>query len=313
MVALKVPELVQRKAHTLGANGAAWLNHVAQLVDHLAQQWAFSPNQVLHGGSESLVLSVTLHDGSLAVLKLGLPGVCDCAHEAAVLQLAQGRGYVHIFGFDQTCNALLLEQLGPQLAQAQLSTQQQLEIMCATMRAAWIKVHPAFACVTGAEKAHSLATFIESLWHELHQPCTEVTKILAQTFARERAAAFDSLTSVLVHGDVHEQNVLRSATDHTYKLIDPDGMWAEPALDVGILMRSLNTELLAADTLALGQARCAMLAQFTGIEQRAIWQWGFIERVSTGLLLLQLGLEDEGQQTLAVADVWSRARIAWNS
>lgn len=36
-----------------------------------------------------------------------------------------------------------------------------------------------------------------------------------------------------------------------------------------------------------------------------IWQWGFIERVSTGLVLLQLGLEALGREFLQVADLWA--------
>ena len=88
-----------------------------------------------------------------------------------------------------------------------------------------------------------------------------------------------------------------------YKFVDPDGLFAEPAYDLGILMRGWNEELLAGDTLALGRARCAMLAELTGVDGEAIWQWGFIERVSTGLLLTQLGLPD-ARDTLAIAERW---------
>jgi streptomycin 6-kinase len=34
----------------------------------------------------------------------------------------------------------------------------------------------------------------------------------------------------------------------------------------------------------------------------AIWQWAFIERVSTGLFLLRLGHRQEARQYLAAAD-----------
>jgi streptomycin 6-kinase len=42
----------------------------------------------------------------------------------------------------------------------------------------------------------------------------------------------------------------------------------------------------------------------TGVPADAIWEWGFIERVSTGLYLLQLGVEDEGRAMLSVAEAW---------
>ena len=50
----------------------------------------------------------------------------------------------------------------------------------------------------------------------------------------------------------------------------------------------------------------------TSTDERAIWQWGFMERVSTGLLFLQIGMKQVGVQTLAVADIWSNPSISWN-
>ena len=77
-------------------------------------------------------------------------------------------------------------------------------------------------------------------------------------------------------------------------------------------MRGWNDELLVGDAITLGQARCRTLASLTGIDERAIWQWGFIERVSTGLLMLQIGMTQSGVRTLAVADLWANASISWN-
>ena len=86
-----------------------------------------------------------------------------------------------------------------------------------------------------------------------------------------------------------------------------EGLFAEPAYDLGILMRGWNDELVAGDALQLGRLRCAFLSSLTGIEQRAIWQWGFIERVSTGLLMMQLGMAAEARAMLEVAERWSSA------
>jgi streptomycin 6-kinase len=64
--------------------------------------------------------------------------------------------------------------------------------------------------------------------------------------------------------------------------------------------------LLTGDPLTLGRLRRARLAALTGADAEAIWQWGFIERVSTGLLCLRVGL-DGGADMLAVADAWAGA------
>ncbi|MGB0092162.1 MAG: hypothetical protein WBP81_06475 [Solirubrobacteraceae bacterium] len=47
------------------------------------------------------------------------------------------------------------------------------------------------------------------------------------------------------------------------------------------------------------------LSQLTGVDAQPIWQCGFIERVSTGLLALRVGREALGRCMLAVAEVFA--------
>ena len=86
------------------------------------------------------------------------------------------------------------------------------------------------------------------------------------------------------------------------KFVDPDGLFAEKACDLAVPMRDWSSELLKGDTCSLARERCELLAELSGVESRAIWQWGFIERVSTGLHMLQIGLKTEGAESLVVAD-----------
>ncbi len=44
------------------------------------------------------------------------------------------------------------------------------------------------------------------------------------------------------------------------------------------------------------------LARHTGLDATAIWEWGVVERVSTGLWCTQIGLQPTGRQMLAAAD-----------
>jgi streptomycin 6-kinase len=81
----------------------------------------------------------------------------------------------------------------------------------------------------------------------------------------------------------------------------------ERAYDLGILMREWGAELMAGDPLVLGRRRCQHLARLSGAAPEAIWQWGFIERTSTGLLLLELGRDEWAHEFLTVADVWAGA------
>jgi streptomycin 6-kinase len=85
--------------------------------------------------------------------------------------------------------------------------------------------------------------------------------------------------------------------------VDPDGLFAERACDLAVPMREYSRELLdAADPAAAARERCAYLSRLTAVEPRAIWEWGFMERVSTGLLCLRIGLEPIGREMLTVAE-----------
>jgi len=133
----------------------------------------------------------------------------------------------------------------------------------------------------------------------------------ALSFAQARARACDPEIAVLVHGDAHNGNTLQtlsqnSQTPSSFKLIDPDGLVAEAAYDLGVLMRGWIDELTA-DPVRLGLERCAYLSHLTGADTQATWQWGFIQCMSTGLLLIRVGQEPSGIQMLKVAEAWTRA------
>jgi len=125
------------------------------------------------------------------------------------------------------------------------------------------------------------------------------------TGAERRAAAFDPDVRVLVHGDAHDHNTLQVPGTAAFKFVDPDGLNAEPACDLAVPMREWSAELLAGDPLELGLVPCVRLSELTGVEAQAIWEWGAMERLSTGLLATKLGYQPMGREMLAVADAWA--------
>jgi streptomycin 6-kinase len=49
--------------------------------------------------------------------------------------------------------------------------------------------------------------------------------------------------------------------------------------------------------------RARWLARRCGLDATAIWEWGVVERVSTGLLATRIGLQPVGREMLATADL----------
>jgi streptomycin 6-kinase len=232
-----------------------------------------------------------------AVLKLLVPRSRDAArHEITVLRLVGGEGCARLLRHDDGRGALLLERLGPSMRDLGLPFEERQEQLCRTAMRLWRPAADA-GLPTGAEKGRWLIERISTLWEELDRPCREAAVDHAVACAERRIAAHDDERAVLVHGDVHQWNALQA--DGGFKLVDPDGLLAEAEYDLGILMREDPVELLLGDP----EDRASRLAARTGLDARAIWEWGVVERVSTGLLGVQVGLEPVAGEMLHAADV----------
>ena len=301
----RLPEAVRKRVAASGEPGRRWQQGLDETVARLAERWQLRIDEILADGSESLVLAVRRADGGEAVLKLCILGVAEFEGEARTYQLAKGRGVALRHAASPRHGALLLERLGASVARLDWPVAAQIDAICAALKDLW-QASAVVGLMTGAEKARWLADFIDDTWQRLASPCAKRTRGRALDFAAERADAHTAAASVLVHGDAHAHNTLivpgfGGAPGSPCKLVDPDGLFAEPACDLAVPMREWS-EALRPDPVRLARERCGYLAESCATDERAIWQWGFMERVSTGLHLLALGFDAEGREMLEIAD-----------
>jgi streptomycin 6-kinase len=288
---VEIPRVVREKALAVGAG--AWVDELPALIRTIEIDWEITLGRTYRHATEALVAEATCSDGTPAVLKLIIPRGGDAvAHETTVLRLAAGEGCPRLLREDVARSALLLERLGRPLYELQLPTRRRHEILVAAAARIW-RPAPECGLPTGAAKARWLADFISTMWEELDRPCNECTVEHALACANRRAEAHRDETAVLVHGDVHQWNAL--AASRGFKLVDPDGLHAQPEYDLGIIMREdpLDGDL---------RERARWLADQTGLDATAIWEWGVVERVSTGLLGTRVGLQPVARQMLVAAD-----------
>jgi streptomycin 6-kinase len=291
---IQLPEVVRQKAFAAGAR--EWLDDLPLLVASLEQEWGIAVGDAYSDSTEALVAAATCEDGTPAVLKLLVPRSDDAAaNEITVLRLTAGEGCVRLLRDDASRGALLLERLGPSLHELELPILRRHEILFSTAMRVW-RPAPGCGLPTGAAKCRWLADFITATWEELDHPCSEHAVDHALACARRRAEAHRDEQAVLVHGDVHQWNALQAPDG--FKLVDPDGLHAEAEYDLGIIMREDPLDLLDGDP----HERARWLAARTGLDAVAIWEWGVVERVSTGLLGTKVGLQPVAGQMLAVAD-----------
>ncbi len=291
---LDIPEAVRAKAMTAGVGD--WLDALPGLIHELETDWSMTVGAPYDEGTEAYVAAAELGDGTPAVLKLVVPrDDHSTRNEVTVLQLADGRGCAKLLRHDLDRDALLMERLGPSMHRLGLPLAERQRLLTDAASQLW-RPAPGSGLPTGADKAQWLIDHILKSWDELDRPCSERAVEHAVACAERRLAAHDDERAVLVHGDVHEWNALRA--DRGFKLVDPDGLVAEPEYDLGVLMREDPLELLEGDP----RERAERLAGWCGLDAEAVWEWGVVERVSTGLVATRIGLQPIGSQMLSAAD-----------
>jgi streptomycin 6-kinase len=298
VVRLDVPDTVRNYALAEGC--AAWLEELPTLVQSLARDWSLTIGPTLFGGHAAFVAEATTFGGTRAVLKVGVPAnrrQLRC--EAAVLRLADGDGCAQLLRDDLDRDALLLERLGPAMYEVVADHGIRHDTLCDLATRLWRPVSDNTDLPTGADRAHEYAELLPRLWQVTGRPCSQATIDDAVECAERRFRAHDDRLAVLVHGDVHDANALMGA-DGTFKLIDPDGLRAEPACDLGTIARA-NPDV--GDDL---RARAERLALRTGVDTTAIWEWGTVYRVIGGLHSRRVGFQPFGDQLLAEADRLTR-------
>src|SRR4051812_2299486 len=297
-VMLDIPDEVWNKV--IADGNAAWLDELPSVVESLAQQWSLTIGLTLSGGHAAFVVEATLADGTAAVLKVGVPGTRHkLGREAVALRLAQGDGCATLLRDDLDCDALLLERLGAAMYDVVPDPAVRHDLLCDLASRLWRPIDAGVDLPSGADVAREYAELLPRLWEETGRSCSQAIVDDALGCIERRGRAHDDGRAVLVHGDVHELNALQTA-DGTYKLIDPDGLRAEPACDLGTIVRC-NPDL--GDDL---RARTQRLADRTGVDATAIWEWGTIHRVVSGLYSRRIGYQPFGDLLLAEADRLTR-------
>lgn len=254
--------------------GARWLSDLPGTIAALEDRWGITVGARLTGGTASYVATAVTATGEPAVVKISVPGVYF-DREVRTLRAAAGRGYVRLLAADLDRDAALLEALGGSLTDSGLPPEGQLAVLADLLPLAWVIPRSGLA---PTDKAADLAEFVGSF--DRSAVVDEALRC-----AERRSAAYDPYRCVVVHGDAAAANVLRRPGDG-WVFVDPDGFVGDPAYDRGVAVRDWCAELLAApDPRTLLRSYCLLL----GGDPDATWDWGFLERVSTGLYLASLG------------------------
>ena len=302
---LDVPPLVRERATSNGVAGQRWLDDLPELVAALADKLGARARSLLSGRDRRIRCRrrPTGRDEP-CVLKVAMPLDMDdgdsFARSVLVHQLAGGRGCAELLDHDMArrrCCSSGSVRTSTISDCPSPSSWRPSPRRCGSSGDRWQRTA---ACPPVRRRLRGWPAYITTSWQELGRPCGRDVIDRALAYCDERAAAFVPSAAVLVHGDAHGWNTLDAGAG-TFKFVDPEGLLSERAHDLAVPMREYNRPLLAGDTRRLVRERAELLASWCEVDPEPVWQWGFIERVSTGLANVRDFAGDDGMAFLEVA------------
>lgn len=297
---MDVPEALQRNVLGVwGEDGRAWLQRLPLLVDEVTHAWGLELEQPF-SMTFHWVFAVRRDDDTPAVLKLAPPGSDHQAVEAAALSSWDGQGAVRLLRRDPLRGALLLQRADPGTPVRELLPARDDEatgVLAAVMR----MLHQAPVPETGVPPLTSLrGTFERYLRaHSADEP-------LPRRLVERALGLFDALNTdvqapVLLHGDLHHDNVLRDdATAAGWLAIDPHGWIGDPGFDVGPMLYNPDPYQRSDALLALVPQRVERLADALDMSADRVAGWGLVTAVLSQLWSVEDG-DPVGGRPLDVA------------
>lgn len=205
----------------LGRPWGEWLDRLPGLVAGLTDEWELNYDGHLMHGFTSLVAPVTTSDGTPAALKVTWDGDEESEFEGLALQHWQGHGAVRLLRADPGRRALLLERLHPR----DLTEVEDLlacEIVAGFYRRLHLPAPPQLRTVTSYVERWCAA--LATLPRDAPMP----RQLVEQAISLAHDLVLDpASTGVLVHGDLHYENVL-AADREPWLAIDPKPMSGDP-------------------------------------------------------------------------------------
>ena len=130
---VQVSPPVSRRLDQLGELGEPWRAGLDGLIADLESLWSCTVHNSLGGGSAAYVAAAIDRLGRPAVLKVAVPdggeGYAEFERQALALFLGQPSTYVGVYEVNHGRRAMLLERLGPSLAEERLGVNDQIEII----------------------------------------------------------------------------------------------------------------------------------------------------------------------------------------
>ena len=297
--------LIRTTIELHGPAGAGWLKRLPTLIAVSEEHWSLEVGSPFPGLSFNYVAPALRAEGTAAVLKLSFPGDSGFEREAEALRLFDGRGTARLLELDPDRGAMLLERLEPGVPLTTVRDDEEAtSIVAGVLRQLWRPVPPRHPFPAVSDWARGFDRLRRSFGGGTGPMPAALVEKAEELFADLLASGGES---VLLHGDLHHQNVL-AARREPWLAIDPKGVVGEPAYDTAALLHNPVELLDAPQPGKVLERRVDLLSEELGLERARVRNWGIAQAV----LAAYWGLEDGGrvwEEALVFAELLSTSRI----
>ncbi len=268
-----------------GQCGRKWLEDLPIMVKSLAKKYHLQSLMPVNNLSYNYVLS-GFQSTSPIILKVGLD-VQAMQREAKALKAFSGFGAINVL--NQSDGILLLERAVPgDSLQSSFPVKDDMavQIVCDVMK----KLHQAPFPAAGFQHVADWLQALDKAWN-IPSQYLQKARLLRDHLLATSAA------SVLLHGDLHHDNILRSGDD--WVVIDPKGVIGEPAYEVAAFIRNPIPELLAhKDSMQIIRSRINLFAETLNLDHQRVLDWCFVQAVLAWAWALEDGTDIENFKNL---------------
>ena len=292
-------EFVRNTIALCGKRGERWLDSLPELIRIFEHQWSLRVHGHFPNIGYNYVAPASLRDGTLAVLKIGLPlADVEIFSEAKYLRTLDGRGAVRLLEEDRTKQAILIERALPGETLTSIFEERPME---------------------------GVAPAIEVLKQTLQVPPNDCLDIISldewfdglrrfpgkqfpAEYGERALEIYDRLSgqpgrTFYLHGDFHPDNIV-SARRSPFLLIDPKGIIGHVGYEIAVFLNNFHWwQEEKADIKLRLEAAIALFSDAFNLDPYEIHEWAFAQVVLSAWWTFD-EMPDLYHNQVEKADIW---------
>ncbi|MGO4385257.1 aminoglycoside phosphotransferase family protein [Specibacter sp. RAF43] len=298
-----------RQRHRRTPEGRAWLSVLPRYVAAAVERWKLTVDLPEDtdpwNGHSGIVIPVRTQAGAAAALKISFP-YDEAVLEPVALKLWNGQGMVRILESDTASCAMVIDRLNAGQSLISVPMDTAVEVWGGLVRQLGILPddRPEWAAIPHiAGTAEQFSDDLPARWEGLNRPFPRWLLEAALEVCQTRGAVSRRRArDVLVHTDLHYQNILATLDGTGYLGIDPQAAIGDAEFALAPCLWNRIKDLPQRNAEAALRRRAAALSAAAGLEEAIAVEWAVVREVDNALWYLENpGHDGDAQRSLWVA------------